>query len=84
MSILAPPKRAQKYNIYKLVIYNKDSRGRGLVIGRFEVAAPDRKAAQDAGDRWCTDRGYQPDWNCQVSVVRKMIDQEWATILVAQ
>ena len=77
--------KLREYNVYKVLIRNEDHKG--LVIGRMEVAAENRAHAQEAGEWWCKDRGLEPNWNCHVSVMRKVDSNSaggWATTLVAR
>ena len=72
-------RRTQTYKVYKIVVKVRD-----LVHGRFEVAAKDRKDAQEAGEGWAKDRGYVPGFNCDVSVMVKVADGQAVTIQVVK
>lgn len=74
MNDAAMPKQ---FKVYKVIIRN----AREQIVWRFEVAAPDRRHAQDAGSAWV--QKYSPDDGYhRVSVMRKIKDREPATMYV--
>ena len=67
--------RPTEYKIYKVTIFN----ARGLVEGRMELAAEDRRRAEDAGIFWAKQRGMT---GYHVSVMRKITKGTPQTVLV--
>jgi hypothetical protein len=73
---LGTAKRAREYNVYRITVYN----GLGQVTGKFEVAAQNRRDAEDAGIWWAIDNEVSP---YRVSVMRSIRDRMPETMLVA-
>lgn len=74
--MIGMPKRLKTYKVYKIRVFN----GFDQVAGKFEVAARNRRDAEDAGIWWAIDNGITP---YRVSVMVKSKDGEIATIQVA-